>query len=178
MSSRLVFLFLLLALHCSSNAQTLSIGAGVIYGDDIKSAGVHLRGYYNLPNEKVCFGPEYSYFLETSETKNGEEISLQLSEVNFNAHYLIEVSENWGIYPLGGANLSFETETVKHSGVLMTHTHSFWGINLGAGIHRPIGRWVLFSEYDHLFSNPSQNSFLLGAFFTFSKEHKEQGIKE
>ena len=53
----------------------------------------------------------------------------------------------------------------------MSSVHeTVFGANLGIGIHRPIGKWVIFAEYDHLFSELSQNSFLVGAFFTFGKK--------
>ena len=45
-------------------SQSWSFGDEAIYGDDIDTFGVHLRSYYNLPDEKICFGLEYSYFFE------------------------------------------------------------------------------------------------------------------
>lgn len=158
----------------SLQAQSWSLGGAAIYGDDIHNVGLHLRGYYNLANDKICFGPEYSYFLEKSETINGEEISKQLSEVNFNIHYVLEISEKWGVYPLTGANISFETEELEIGGTLESENVTKWGANLGIGVHRPVRNWVVFAEYDHLFSDLSQNSFLLGAFVTFGVTTKHE----
>ena len=153
-------------------AQSWSIGGAAIYGDDIENAGIHLRGYYNLPNDKVCFGPEYSYFFKKSENVNGREITKKLSEVNLNLHYIFEIAESWGIYPLAGANVSFESEELILAGEPQSEELTRWGANLGIGLHRPIGNWVVFGEFDHLFSDLSQNSFLLGAFISFGKRSK------
>lgn len=160
-------------------AQTWSLGGAVIYGDDIGEPGIHARGYYNSKNGKTCFGPEFSYFIESKETIGGEEISKQLSEINFNLHYILEFSEGWGAYPLIGINASFETEEITDlQGQKETHNKNAIGANLGAGIHRMEKKWIFFAEYDHLISDLSQNSFLIGAFFTFGKVNEHEQHKE
>ncbi|WP_190808928.1 outer membrane beta-barrel protein [Flagellimonas sp. S3867] len=163
---------LILLLYLSfldTSAQSWSLGGGAVYGDDIENIGIHFRGYYNLPNNKVCFGPEYSNFFEKSETENGEETNKSLNEINFNIHYIIEISEHWGLYPLTGANLSFEKEEIEIDLIKQSEDTSKFGVNLGFGIHRQVGNMVLFAEYDHLFGNLSQNSFLLGVFVIFGE---------
>lgn len=155
--------------------QSWSLGAAGIYGDDIDRAGVHVRGYYNLKNGKVCFGPEYSHFFKRSATINGEEVSIQLNEVNFNLHYIFELTETLGFYPLTGLNMSREKEEFEVGNHVEEHRVTEFGANLGFGMHKFAGSWIFFAEYDHLFSELSQNSFLIGAFFTFGKqaENKE-----
>ncbi len=167
-------LMLIFTVHHSARAQSWSLGGAAIYGDDIKASGFHLRGYYNLPNDKICFGPEYSNFFEKSKTVHGEDITKSLSELNFNIHYIFEVGEHWGIYPLTGANLSFETEEITVGMVHTSEEVSKWGMNLGLGVHKPIGQWVVFGEFDHLFGDLSQNSFLLGVFITFGNKSKHK----
>lgn len=156
-----------------SFGQSWSLGAAGIYGDDIENVGIHLRGYYNLKNNKICFGPEFSYFLTADEIVGGEPVEKKLNEWNFNFHYIIELNEKWGVYPLSGLNVSFEKETVLTGPDQGEHSISEFGVNVGFGIHRAVNKWVIFSEYDHLFSELSQNSILLGAFYTFGKSKKE-----
>lgn len=171
MKKRIILSIPLALFAIMAASQTWSIGVAGIYGDEIENAGVHIRGYYNFKGNKVCFGPEFSQFFKTTETIGGESIEKNLSEINFNVHYVIELSEGWGFYPLSGMNVSFEKE--KNLTSQEQHSISELGLNLGAGIHREFGPWIFFVEYDHLFSKVSQNSMLLGAFFTFGKSHKE-----
>jgi len=140
------------------NAQDFSIGAAGIYGDDIENGGIHLRGYYNLKGEHICFGPEYSYFFSRTENINGTEVTKKLSEVNFNIHYIFELDEKWGVYPLLGANVTFEKEEIELlNGEFIEEKETIYGANLGFGVHRSFGEWVVFAEYDHLFSTFGKN---------------------
>ncbi len=58
-------------------------------------------------------------------------------------------------------------------------TFNEWGINAGAGFHYFLNyKFIVFSEWDHLFSDLSQNTFTVGLFYTFGKgftspEHEE-----
>lgn len=154
----------------ASFAQSWSIGAAGIYGDDIENMGAHIRGYYNTKNNKICLGPEFSKFANKTEIHNGEEVTTKLSEVNLNAHYIFELTEHWALYPLAGLNLSFETEEYEVLGESKSETISEFGTNVGFGVHRTFGNLIVFGEYDHLFSELSQNSLLIGAFLTFGKK--------
>ena len=152
------------------DAQSWSLGPAVVYGDDIKESGIQIRSYYNLPGDRICFGPEFSHFFSSTENHQGEERRKQLNEVNFNVHYIFELSEKWGFYPLVGANLSFEKEEIrfKNGGAESTN-NSALGANLGVGFHHTLNKWLIFGEFDHLFSELSQNSLVLGTLYTFSK---------
>ena len=150
--------------------QSFSFGAAGIYGDDIEEVGIHTRAYYNLKNDRICFGPEFSYFRKSEEVVSGENISTQLKEINLNGHYIIELNEKWGLYPLTGLNVSFEAEkTVIDTGEIQKKRADIFGVNIGIGMHRAVDKWVVFGEFNHLFSDANQNSFLIGAFYTFNK---------
>ena len=157
----------------SAVSQSWSLGPGILYGDDIQQVGVHVRGYYNLPGDRICFGPEYSHFFSKSEHQDGEKISKHLNEINFNLHYIFELNDKWGIYPVTGINLSFEREEIRfQNGGVHNYHDSAFGANLGIGIHRSVNKWLVFGEFDHLFSDLSQNSFVMGAFYTFGKDNE------
>lgn len=153
-------------------SQSYSLGGALIYGDDIGEFGGHARAYYNLKNDKICFGPEFSQFSKKKITVGSEEITARLREVNFNLHYIFELNETWGVYPLVGLNMSFVNEEITNisSGHTETHKAEEFGTNLGIGLHKNVNRWMIFGEFDRLFSDLSQNSFLIGAFFTFGKK--------
>lgn len=154
----------------SVTPQSWSIGPGVIYGDDIEQVGLHVRGYYNLSGDRICFGPEFSHFFSKSEYHPGEIINRYLNEINFNMHYIFELGHQWGVYPLAGINLSLEKEEIsfQNGGVVNIHDSAF-GANLGIGIHGAVNKWTFFAEFDHLISDLGQNSLVLGTFYTFSK---------
>ncbi len=163
-------LTLLMIFSCSMlHAQRYSLGIGGIYGDDIENVGLHFRSYYNL-NEKICFGPEFSYFFTTSESIGSEEIERSLYEINLNGHYIFELSESWGIYPLVGLNLSVEDETITRNGEQEKEAVEVFGLNLGGGIHKSFNRTIVFAEYDHLLSDLSQSSWVVGLLFHIGDE--------
>ena len=171
------FLLLAIVLLCSQvHAQSITTGAAAIYGDDIDNLGIHLRAYYNLWDERVCFGPEYTYFFPTTRNFDGEEVEIGLSEFNFNMHYIFEVTHKIGVYPLAGFNLSRETE--QGEGLNHKSVQSEVGLNLGAGFHVPFGDFVVFAEYDRLFSELAQNSFLVGVLINFGEKPGSHSMKE
>ncbi|MFT7032031.1 MAG: hypothetical protein ACJA2S_000527 [Cyclobacteriaceae bacterium] len=154
-------------------AQSYNLSLAGVYGDNIERLGINARVYYNLPNDKVCFGTEYSHFLTNNFSEGGHDISKKLYEFNFNVHYIIELEEKLGVYPVAGLNLSKERESfVDSHGDTEKENFSGFGTNLGFGIHRSFNRWMLFAEYMHLVSNASQNSYLLGVFVTLGKKHE------
>lgn len=159
----------------NANAQSFSLGGAIVYGDDVEQLGLHLRGYYNLKNNKVCFGPEYSNFFKAKEFIGGDQITKKLDELNFNVHYVFEINEALGFYPLTGLNYSTEKEEVETANGMHSFSKYAMGVNLGFGFHKLKGRTVFFAEYDHLFSDLSQNSILIGFFYNLSKmkEHEE-----
>ena len=170
-------LFILLLSITMGYGQKWSAALGAAYGDDIESAGFHGRAYYNLPNGRICFGPEVSVFGGSSETIGNLRENRDLWEVNFNVHYVVELSHKFGFYPVTGINYSNETEDFfLNNERIETETIREWGVNLGAGFHYLINpKWIIFTEWDHLFSDLSQNSFTAGLFFTFGKgfgQHK------
>ncbi len=169
----LLFAFMALMTQIPVFAQSWSVGSALIYGDDIGQAGVHFRGYYNLEREIICFGPEFSHFFRSTSSHNGEHGTLQLDEVNFNIHYIFEITHKWAIYPVTGLNVSREKEEIRTSIEKEEVTVTEYGIVLGFGIHRPVNNWVIFGEFDHLFSDLGQNSLVIGTFYTFGKKSEE-----
>ena len=152
-------------------AQSYSLGAGLAYGDDIKEPGINVRGYYNLAGNRICFGPEFTYFKKRTENSASEELDVSLFELNFNAHYIFEVNHKLGVYPIVGLNYSQEKEKYADTGE--EDTLKKWGANLGIGTHYAVNKFTAFLEYDHLFSNLSQNTFILGVFYTFGEKSEE-----
>lgn len=173
MKGRIAIIILTLVPYFSY-CQSVSVGGGIVYGDDIKEPGINLRAYYNLPGNRVCFGPEFSTFLTHKENVSGEEIAVDLYEFNFNIHYIFEVTHKLGVYPFSGLNFSKEKEEIEISGEKETFTEEEFGLNLGLGAHYAYYDFVFFTEYDHLFGSLPQNSITLGVFYTFGKKSGEE----
>lgn len=166
----LVLFAMLLCFSFSSKAQIL-LGGGPLYGDDIEEIGINLRAYTFI-GDKICFGPEFTAFRNHNTMINGEDVELGLWEVNFNGHYIFEVAEGLGLYPVGGLNYSREVERVEgHSDVI----EDAFGVNLGFGVHYEHKKIILYTEYDRLFSNLRQNSFTVGILFHLGKEKESKG---
>lgn len=173
MKLRLLFAALaVLGITRQANAQLL-VGGGPLYGDDIQELGANLR-LYTFIGDKICFGPEFTAFGKHDATIDGEQAELSLWEVNFNGHYIFEVGEGLGLYPVAGLNYSKETETIEgHDDVV----EDALGVNLGFGVHYELNKLILYTEYDRLFSDLSQNSFTIGVLFHLGKKHgsKKEG---
>lgn len=166
--------FALLTVLCVSNqgVAQLLVGGGPLYGDDIEEFGANFR-VYTFIGDKICFGPEFTAFGKHNITVDGDPAELGLWEVNFNGHYIFEVSEGLGLYPVAGLNYSKETETIEGHGDVVEDA---FGVNLGLGIHYEFNKLIFYTEYDRLFSDLSQNSFTVGVLFHLGK--KAEGEKE
>ncbi|MCE7997189.1 MAG: porin family protein [Roseivirga sp.] len=150
-----------------ANAQLL-VGGGPLYGDDIEEVGSNLR-LYTFIGDKICFGPEFTAFGKHDTMIDGEQAELGLWEINFNGHYIFEVGEGLGLYPVAGLNYSKERETIEgHDDVV----EDALGVNLGFGVHYELNRFILYTEYDRLFSDLRQNSFTVGILFHLGKKHE------
>ena len=141
-----------------------------MYGDDIEEFGLNLRAYTFL-NDKICFGPEFTLFGNHDTMIDGEEAEVGLYEINFNGHYIFEVGEGLGLYPVAGFNYSRELERIDgHADVI----EDALGVNLGMGLHYETGKLILYTEYDRLFSELRQNSFTIGLLFHLGKKHEKE----
>lgn len=66
--------------HCFAEENNFSFGLGLPNSFELNTVGFNSRFYYNS-DEKICFGPEFSYF-KTDEVK--------LLDLDFVVHYIIE----------------------------------------------------------------------------------------
>ena len=149
------FIFLLIQSY-NSNAQSIMIGAGGTYGTEVKQVGLNARLYYGV-NEQICFGPEFSYF----PTIQHHDESIQLNEYGFVVHYILEVKERVGVYPLLGINYSVE----KSEQLGLTHVQNEFGALLGGGMHLQVKNFMPFIEYKYITGNLSQSTFSLGLIY-------------
>jgi hypothetical protein len=157
-------LFLLLTSVCNGYAQSIMFGVGGTYGTDIQQSAPNFRLYYGL-NEHICFGPEYSYF----PTKSHHNSDVQLSEYGFVAHYIFEVAEKAGLYPLVGLNYSVEKESHQEESI----THDAFGASVGLGFHLMVKNVLPFAEYKFITGPLSQSTFSIGLIYHLSLGEKE-----
>lgn len=120
---RLVILVMLTVCSVSIFAQTRkgdsSFGANVGYGFDTENVTLGVDYRYNVTNE-IRITPSITHFVK-HDYRSAWAIDL-------NAHYVVQVSENFGFYPLGGLSLSFWKLGDKH-----TVNRNRLGANIGLG---------------------------------------------
>ena len=121
-------------------------GMAAVFGPE---NGANIRFYY-FANEIICFGPEVNFFPEDGHSL-GDNI-----ELSFNGHYIFELVEHIGIYPIGGVSWK---NTEKHG--------SGFRANMGLGLHGSYGRFAPYSEYIYSAGFEDEGIFLIGTFFTF-----------
>ena len=97
----------------------------------------------------------------------------RLFEINFNAHYIFELTHRFGTYPLVG--LSYTTEEGRSTVDLNdTDQHSAPGINFGLGTHYGIRNILLFAEFKGVIGELNDEFFTLGAVIHFKRPQKKQ----
>lgn len=146
-------------------AQGFAPGASLAFGTETNSLGFNGRTYFFV-NNKLCFGPEFTWFLpKVTETSSGKELD-GVWEINLNAHYLFEIGSSFSVYPLGGFNYS--TTWNKDDTGLKTSESAF-GLNAGGGVHYHWEKLMPYFEYDFLWGERGNHSFILGTFWHFGK---------
>jgi hypothetical protein len=144
------------------------VGTGPTLELNENLVGVNLRAYYG-PNEQFCFGPEVSFF-PYSDVSEEEEVSI--IDLNFNAHYIFEVGERIGIYPLSGINHSIENTRLIEDTQVKENINAF-GINYGAGIHYNLNKLFVFTEYKGIIGELNAPFITAGIIFNFSFKKEE-----
>jgi len=96
--------------HCKFEERSLTLGIGLPYSSEVNSIGFNLRMYYNL-GEKICFGPEYSYF----KTGDYEVVDFDLVgnyTVETDLHSPEEIEESFAVIFGFGAHRNFKSVTI------------------------------------------------------------------
>ncbi|KPM32066.1 Putative lipoprotein [Croceitalea dokdonensis DOKDO 023] len=172
LNHKTILILLYLFMSCNMVAQvappTIMPGLAATYSTKLDAVGVNARLYY-AADHHYCFGPEVSYFKKTF-----EEGELSLFEANANLHYIIDLKDGLGFYPLGGINYSQETETLNDE--MEQHSKDAFGLNAGAGFHYANGRFLFFAEYKYVISELDDHFLSIGALINFSlaKEPKQK----
>ncbi|MEP1032182.1 hypothetical protein [Ekhidna sp.] len=144
-------IFLPFLLSAQMKESGVAPGASVVMGEH---TGVNLRFHY-FPSHKMCFGLESNLF-----PKSGHSVSEGM-ELTLNGHFILEVSEHWGVYPLVGAGWKN-----------LEHESGFRALT-GGGLHGNYGRLAPYVEYIYSSGFEPEGIFIIGTFFTFAlgEEH-------
>lgn len=157
------------ALIWSRNNAQQQLMAGLGPSGEIEEGviGVNTRLFYGI-NEKFCFGPEATFF---PYQEINDEYELEVTDLNFNAHYIVELSHKIGIYPLSGINYTIEKERLLIDSDEPEKVEAF-GWNYGFGAHYMMGDLFAFAEFKGVIGELSDEFITVGILFTLSK-HKE-----
>ncbi|MEP5341364.1 MAG: outer membrane beta-barrel protein [Algibacter sp.] len=143
--------------------QTIIVGLAPTLELNETLYGVNGRVYYGL-NDTFCFGPEISYFPYQNIDDDYEK---SIIDLNINAHYIFELSEKWGLYPLSGINYTIEKERLINQNNDSEKIDEF-GINYGVGIHYKISDLYVFSEFKGIIGQLNAEFISAGIIFNFS----------
>jgi len=162
----IILVAILLATHITANAQTeLITGIGATYEVDTELYGINGRFYYAL-NKHFCFGPEVSFFPYQNIEDNKEK---SIIDLNINGHYIFELTEKLGFYPLSGINYSIEKERLEIDTSLNEEEKEF-GINYGFGAHYNISKNLfVFSEFKGIIGKLSDEFINLGLIMSLDR---------
>jgi len=138
----LVLVILIAGLSFSTQAQTMKVGGGFVYGSEIENVGINVNGQYFL-NDQWAIAPGFNYFFP----KNfAGDLDYRWFEFNANGHYYFNVSSDAiEPYALGGLNFAFISVDYYTGfsgfgvGEVESETTTEVGLNLGGGINFNIG---------------------------------------
>jgi opacity protein-like surface antigen len=167
----LVFFFMLLsqaivsqdAKDLEQKEQNFFVGFGPTLEYNETLYGINGRFYYGV-NEAFCFGPEISYF-PYQDVDHGLEKAIV--DLNINAHYIFELTDKIGIYPLSGINYTIEKERLIDVTNESENEEAF-GLNYGAGIHYKFNSFFVFSEFKGVLGQLNAEFISVGAIFEFN----------
>ncbi len=143
------------------------VGSAYAFNDDL--LGANGRFYYGL-NEAFCFGPEISFFPYQDVDEANQ---IQLLDISFNGHYIIEFTEKFGVYPLTGVNFTSERERLIED-TDEIETIDELGINYGFGVHYNISSVYIFTEFSGIIGQLSDEFITAGVIFHLGKKEKEK----
>ena len=162
-------MLLVVTIGAYSQEESIILGLGATAELEEGFIGINARAYYGL-NEQFCFGPEVSYFPYQSIDNEYEK---SITDLNFNAHYIFELSEKIGLYPLSGLNYTIEEERLIDNNDDSEEEKEF-GINYGLGIHYRIKKVFVFTEFKGIVGSLSDEFITIGAIIPLKKKEKEK----
>ena len=142
--------------------QSIIIGFGPSLELNDAVYGINGRFYYGV-NESFCFGPEISYFPYQNIDKGYEK---SIIDLNLNAHYIFELGENIGFYPLSGINYTIEKERLIDENDDQEKENAL-GINYGVGIHYKFKDFFVFTEFKGIAGELHDEFITVGVLFNF-----------
>ena len=149
-------------IEIKESEQSIIVGFGPTFEINSGLTGINGRLYYGV-NESFCFGPEISYFPYQSIDKGYEKYVLDL---NINAHYIIELSEKNGFYPLSGINYTIEKKRLVEENDEHEKENEF-GLNYGAGLHYKFKNLFLFTEFKGIIGHLDDEFITIGLIYNF-----------
>jgi len=169
--SKSYFLQLVLVLIVCKTAisqENIILGVGPSLELEENILGANIRTYYGL-NERFCFGPEVSYFPHQD---INDEYQLSIVDLNFNAHYIFEISHKIGVYPLSGLNYTIEKERLIEDNDEDEQVDEF-GLNYGLGVHYNLGNFYVFGEFKGIAGQLNDQFLTAGVIFSLKRFEKE-----
>ena len=132
------------------------------------SYGNHLRFYYNFTDHFNAY-VEGTRFYKIVEKENNQNISYLTRQINLNFTYSMHVGDHLRIFPIIGADYTYESSILTDNGLETNSIKETTGFNFGLGIAYQIGR---FNPYFETISTVTTNSFFLysiGIRYSFGK---------
>ena len=134
--------------YSQSSIGQVQLGGGLVFGFDIGTVGINLRG--DIPvTEEIDVVPGFIYYFESN---------INIFEFNADGHYNFEAGDVVQPYALAGLNIShFEYDDDVFGGLIDIDGTDV-GLNLGGGVNFELSSLSAFAE----------GRLLLGGFEDFS----------
>lgn len=141
-------------------AEKTYLGTGLVYGSEVKGAGVGALAEFFL-NDEISFSPQVNYFFPRR-FSGGPKSSFW--EINTNLNYYFYQSNEANIYGLGGINYA----NISGSRNPFSAINARFGLNLGLGTNININsNFTPFAEARYVVSSYDQVVLFLGIKFSY-----------
>nr|WP_314696141.1 porin family protein [uncultured Prevotella sp.] len=117
-----------MSLSASAQAGDKAVGAQLVFGSEINSIGVGVKGQYNF-TDQIRGEASFDYFLKNK--------GWSMWDINANAHYLFDVADKFKVYPLAGIGYTHVSYSQDYSalvpGAEVSASSGRISVNLGGG---------------------------------------------
>jgi|SRR5699024_1806938 len=142
----------------SAKAQHIRMGGGLGYGSGSNNLNFYVNTTYSLPQSPIRLGAVLGYSIREENSRRKRD----RIRGNINAYLMIIDKRPFGIYGLGGLNLSrYKTKYKKGPDGPYSTSNIYAGANVGGGLEMDAGVGRYFAEGKYIIGSQEISGFVV-----------------
>lgn len=144
-------------------AQQNNVGVALAYGSEIENLGLGVNAEFVIM-DNLTIAPSFIYFFP----EKNSYVTIDLWELNGNAHYYFLNNEKIGVYGLGGINYTHASAKTDFLGYSTKAKSGEVGLNLGGGFKYHLNeQWSPAAELKYVIGDYDQLVVMMGMKYNF-----------